>query len=75
MERMDLCRLKMAKAAKKTDKTKKPSQSEGGGRVEDSTVADAPNERTVILTDGNDPDAQHLDSNNPDMVEAGGLGF
>ena len=35
MERMNLCRLEMAKAAKKTDKAKKPSQSEGGGRVED----------------------------------------
>ena len=65
----------MVKAAKKTDKTKKLSQMEGGGRVEDSAVADAPNERTVILTDGNDPDAQHLDWNNPDAVEAGGSGL
>ena len=68
MERMNLCRLEMAKAAKKTDKVKKPSQTEGGGRVEDSTVADTPNERMVILTDGNDPDTQHLDGNNPDTA-------
>ena len=70
MERMNLCRLEMTKAAKKTDKVKKPSQSEGGGRVEDSTVTDerredAPNDRTVILTDGNDLDNQ----------EAGGSGL
>ena len=52
-----LVRLEMARLAKKTDKAKKSSQVEGGGRVEDSAVTDPPNDRNVILTDGNNPDA------------------
>ena len=61
----------MAKAAKKTEKVKKPAQSETGGRPEDLTVmdterrGDAPDERTVILTDSDSLDTQ----------EAGGSGL
>ena len=46
----------MARLAKKTDKAKKSSQAEGGGRVEDLAVTDPPNDGNVILTDNNDPD-------------------
>ena len=72
---MELYWLKMAKAAKKTDKAKKPSQLEGGGRVEDSAVMDPPNERNVILTDSNDLDGQHPDGDTLDNAEAGGSGL
>ena len=65
----------MARLAKKTDKVKKSPQVEGGGRVEDSAVTDPPNDRNVILTDGNDPDAHNLDGDTLDTVEAGGSGL
>ena len=75
MERMELYRLKMAKAAKKTDKMKKPSQLESGGRAEDAAVTDPPTERNVILTDSNDLNAQHPDGDTLDNAEAGGSGL
>ena len=57
---------------KKTDKVKKPSQLEGGFRVEDSGVTDPPNERNVVVTDSNDLDGQHPDGDTLDNTEAGG---
>ena len=54
----------MAKAAKKSEKVKKPAQLEAGGRTEDSTITDmerredAPNDRTVVLTYGDGLEAQ-----------------
>ena len=48
---MELYRLKMARNGKKAGK--KPSQSEGSGRVKE-VVTEHTAERSGILTDGND---------------------
>ena len=72
---MELYRLKMAKNGKKTDKTKKPSQVEGAGRAEDAVVTDPTTERNVILTDSNNLDGQHPDTDTLDNGEAGGSGL